>query len=98
MKEKLYTIRQTENVHCVEKIYYLSKVLLEHIIPLNRNGKDDIDNLKICYYQCNQIKGSFLTTDLLKKTNEVFIYQMSIKYGNKLFWKIICRWLCRITL
>lgn len=71
---------------------------LDHIIPLNKNGKDDIENLQICCYQCNQIKGAFLTIDLLRKISEIFIYQMNKKYGNKLRWKIISRWLRRMSL
>jgi 5-methylcytosine-specific restriction endonuclease McrA len=31
---------------------------LEHVIPLSNGGTDDIDNLSISHYQCNNARGS----------------------------------------
>ena len=66
----------------------LSEITLDHIIPLNQNGKDEVENLQICCYQCNQMKGSILPVDLFQKVTVIFMYQMKKKHKYNVFWKI----------
>ena len=66
-----------------------SEITLDHIIPLNQNGKDEVENLQICCYQCNQMKGSILPVDLFQKVTEIFMYQMEKKYSDKWIWRWI---------
>ena len=60
---------------------------LDHIIPLMQNGKDEVENLQVCCYQCNQLKGSILPADLMQKVTEIFMYQMEKKYSKRIWWK-----------
>ena len=66
-----------------------SEITLDHIIPLNQNGEDEVENLQICCYECNQMKGAILTSDLYQKVTEIFMYQMEKKQSNRLLWKIV---------
>ena len=66
-----------------------SEITLDHIIPLNQNGKDEVENLQICCYQCNQMKGPILPVDLFQKVTEIFMYQMEKKYSDKWIWRWI---------
>lgn len=66
-------------------------ITLDHIIPLIQNGKDEVENLQICCYECNQMKGSILPTDLFQKVTEIFMYQTGKNAKCKLKWKIAHR-------
>lgn len=66
-----------------------SEITLDHIIPLNQNGEDEVENLQICCYECNQMKGAILPSDLYQKVTEIFMYQMEKKQSNRLLWKIV---------
>lgn len=66
-------------------------ITLDHIIPLIQNGKDEVENLQICCYECNQMKGSILPTDLFQKVTEIFMYQTEKNTKHKLKWKIAHR-------
>jgi CRISPR/Cas system Type II protein with McrA/HNH and RuvC-like nuclease domain len=68
-----------------------SEITLDHIIPLNQNGEDEVENLQICCYQCNQMKGSILPVDLFQKVTEIFMYQTEKKTTHSLKWKIVHR-------
>lgn len=55
------------------------------------NGEDEVENLQICCYQCNQMKGSILPVDLFQKVTEIFMYQTEKKTTHSLKWKIVHR-------
>lgn len=82
---------------CGRRILF-SELSLDHHIPLAMGGMDDISNLIATCIPCNQFKSNIAPELFEGRINEIFIYQMSKKYGNKLRWKIISRWLCRMTL
>lgn len=73
------------------KSLLFSDITLDHIIPLIQNGKDEVENLQVCCYECNQIKGSILPTDLYQKVTEIFIYQTEKNTKRELKWKIAHR-------
>ena len=65
-----------------------SEMTLDHIIPLNQKGADEVENLQSCCYQCNQMKGSILPVDLFQKVTEIYMYQMEKNATHRLKWKI----------
>lgn len=79
--------RVYETLNCFLQKYYDSY-----------NPMDDISNLIATCIPCNQFKSNIAPELFEGRINEIFIYQMSKKYGNKLSWKIISRWLRRMTL
>lgn len=91
MYENFCMITQKENVQYVGNSYFFSEITLDHIIPLNQNGEDEVENLQICCYQCNQMKGSILPVDLFQKVTEIFMYQIEKKTKHPLKWKIVHR-------
>ena len=66
-----------------------SDITLDHIIPLIQNGKDEVENLQVCCYECNQMKGAILPSDLYQKVTKIFMYQMDKKQSKRLLWKIV---------
>ena len=37
---------------------------IDHIIPISRGGTNDMDNLRLIHYECNQLKGNLLDEEL----------------------------------
>ena len=66
-----------------------SEITLDHIIPLNQNGKDEVENLQICCLEDNQFKGSIMPDDFMERMTRIFLYQMDQKEGKRLLWKIV---------
>lgn len=88
IRKLLYDEAEGKCALCGKKLLF-SEITLDHIIPLKQNGKDEVENLQICCYQCNQMKGSILPVDLFQKVTEIYMYQMEKKYKYNIFWKII---------
>ena len=82
---------------CGRKILF-SEMSLDHHIALSMGGVDDVSNLECTCLSCNQFKSNIAPELFEDRINDIFMYQMSKKYGNKLRWKIISRWLHRMTL
>lgn len=61
-KETIYKFLQKK--HTIVPCFVCSKhvrwknATIEHIQPLSRGGTDDIDNLSISHFQCNQARGN----------------------------------------
>lgn len=88
VRKMLYNQAEGKCALCGKKLAF-SEMTLDHIIPLMQNGKDEVENLQVCCYQCNQLKGSILPADLMQKVTEIFMFQMEKKYSNKWYGKII---------
>jgi hypothetical protein len=60
-----------------------NKLLLniDHIIPLSRGGKDNLDNKQVCCLGCNQLKGPLTDSEYKKylKALEVMVELKKIK-------------------
>lgn len=86
VRKMLYSLAEGKCALCGKKLAF-SEMTLDHIIPLTQNGKDEVENLQVCCYQCNQLKGSILPADLMQKVTEIFLYQMEKKYSKRIWWK-----------
>lgn len=58
---------------------------IEHKIPLARGGTNDMNNLYPSCHDCNLMKGSIDSKDLLVKMKQIQLYQIKNKYGEKSF-------------
>ena len=72
---------------CGRKIT-LSDMTIDHIVPLNKNGEDSINNLQSTCLACNRFKANIRPDDFMDRITTIFIYQMGKKYGGKISWKI----------
>ena len=72
---------------CGRKIT-LSDMTIDHIVPLNKNGEDSINNLQSTCLACNRFKANIRPDDFMNRITTIFIYQMGKKYGGKISWKI----------
>lgn len=73
---------------CGRKLTF-KEMTVDHIVPLAKNGTNDIANLQCACKMCNRFKDSILPEDFLPRITEIFIYQMNKNYGNSHRWKII---------
>lgn len=48
---------------CAEHVP-LAFASLEHIVPLSRGGTDEMSNLAISHYRCNQLRGNALPIEV----------------------------------
>ncbi len=67
----------------------MSDMTIDHIVPLNRNGENSVNNLQCACYACNQFKSNILPEDFMERITAIFMYQMEKKYSGKIRWKII---------
>lgn len=88
VRKMLYNKAEGKCTLCGKKLTF-SEMTLDHIIPLMQNGKDEVENLQVCCYQCNQLKGSILPADLMQKVTEIFMFQMEKKYSKRIWWKMV---------
>lgn len=96
--ERLQIYRKTEG-HCYlcgEFVDY-DTFEIEHRIPLAKGGKNDFDNLFCACHTCNSIKQSIHPLDFMERINKIYMYQMEMKYKNKLRWKIMYNFLMKLT-
>ena len=73
---------------CGRKIT-LPEMTLDHIVPLDRNGEDSINNLQCTCKPCNQFKANIRPSDFMERITAIFMYQMEKKYSGKIRWKIV---------
>ena len=73
---------------CGRKIT-LSEMTIDHIVPLDQNGKNCINNLQSTCYACNQFKSNIKPEDFMERITAIFMYQMGKKYRGKIRWKIV---------
>ena len=72
---------------CGRKINF-EDMTLDHIVPLDKNGEDSINNLQSACLACNRFKANIRPDDFMDRITTIFIYQMGKKYGGKISWKI----------
>lgn len=75
---------------CGRKITF-PEMTLDHIVPLDRNGEDTINNLQCTCKPCNQFKANIRPSDFMERITAIFLYQMEKKYSGKIRWKIVHR-------
>jgi len=59
---------------------------VDHIIPLAKDGTNELNNLQCTCKTCNLIKQDILPEDLMNKLTEIVLFQMRLSY-NDYFWK-----------
>ena len=42
------------------KVWAKQRATLDHIVPVSKGGRDDLDNLQLAHARCNKIKGNAL--------------------------------------
>ena len=73
---------------CGRKITF-PEMTLDHIVPLDKNGEDTINNLQCACKPCNQFKANIRPSDFMERITAIFLYQMEKKYSGKIRWKIV---------
>ena len=73
---------------CGRKIT-LPEMTLDHIVPLDRNGEDSVNNLQCTCKACNQFKANIRPAAFMERITAIFMYQMEKKYSGKIRWKIV---------
>ena len=73
---------------CGRKITF-PEMTLDHIVPLDRNGEDTINNLQCTCKACNQFKANIRPAAFMERITAIFMYQMEKKYSGKIRWKIV---------
>ena len=58
LRHKLFYDRGINKCYCCEKTMTFEETTLEHIIPLAKGGSNNIDNLSLSHYECNNEKGN----------------------------------------
>lgn len=53
----------------------LEEVTLDHILPISEGGCDDMNNLQIACFDCNQFKGNILPDEFMERVIRIFMYQ-----------------------
>lgn len=91
-EERLQIYRKTEG-HCYlcGDFVDFNMFEVEHKIPLAKGGTNDLDNVFCSCHECNTIKRDIYPANLMEKVTKIFLYQMEMKHGNKLIWRIVHR-------
>lgn len=85
--EALYNQANCRCQLCGRKITY-QDATVDHIMPKAMGGVNDVSNLQIACYACNQLKGSVLPDSFMQRVSDIFMYQMSKKFSHRFAWKI----------
>ena len=67
----------------------LENMTLDHIIPLSLGGKDDMENLQVACFACNQLKSNILPEDFINRIIKIFLYQTEKKCSEDMKLRII---------
>jgi 5-methylcytosine-specific restriction endonuclease McrA len=58
LRDRLLSICGNICFICGKEFYKENPATLEHIIPVSKGGKSDIDNLVLSHQKCNRIRGN----------------------------------------
>ena len=72
---------------CGRKIEF-HNMTVDHIIPLGKDGSNDLDNTQAACSVCNQFKSNIYPEQFFDRITEIFMYQMEKQYSNNLTWKM----------
>ena len=83
-EERNLIYNRTEG-HCgiCGKFIPLGEYTIDHIIPLSKGGTNDLDNLQACCGFCNKAKDDSMGEDFFRRIQNIFLYQLQLKYGKK---------------
>lgn len=65
-----------------------SEHTIDHVLPLSMGGLDDVSNLQLCCFPCNQMKNNILPELFLSRISQIFMFQMEKKWKSGLEWNI----------
>lgn len=71
---------------CGRKIEF-EDMTVDHIMPLDSGGSNDLDNTQATCMACNRFKANIRPAKFFDRITEIFMYQMEKKYGNNSDWK-----------
>lgn len=72
---------------CGRKIEF-HNMTVDHIIPLGKDGSNDLDNTQAACSVCNQLKANIYPEQFLDRITEIFMFQMEKQYGDNSTWKM----------
>ncbi|MDD3361533.1 MAG: HNH endonuclease signature motif containing protein [Hespellia sp.] len=73
---------------CGRKLDF-SEMTLDHIIPLDKDGADAMENLQCSCQMCNSIKMNILPQDFMERIGCIYLYQTGKRLGeDSLRWKL----------
>lgn len=72
---------------CGRKIEFRN-MTVDHIIPLGKDGSNDLDNTQATCRVCNQFKANIYPEQFFDRITEIFIFQMEKQYSDNLTWKM----------
>ena len=95
--DRLTVYRKTEG-HCYlcGDFVDFDSFEIEHKVPISKGGTNDLSNLFCSCHTCNQIKHDIYPEDFMERISKIFMYQMKIKNGKSLKWKLLHRKLHRM--
>jgi 5-methylcytosine-specific restriction endonuclease McrA len=59
---------------CNKPITKMKEATIDHIIPLSKGGSDDITNMQLAHYDCNQAKGDSLEPGTVVTPDGIVVY------------------------
>lgn len=72
---------------CGRKIAF-EDMTIDHIVPLGKDGSNDLDNTQAACFICNQFKANVYPELFFDRITEIFMYQMEKQYSDNLTWKM----------
>jgi exopolyphosphatase/pppGpp-phosphohydrolase len=75
-----------EYCHACEQWQYV-RFSIDHVIPINIGGSNNLDNLALACFHCNRRKGSKIKATDPQSKQEVNLYNPRLQYwGNHFIW------------
>lgn len=62
---------------------------IDHIVPLNRGGNNEIDNLQIACETCNRLKNDSKEKELISGTTAILSNKMNFENGKEIMYPLI---------